>query len=334
MAVILTAAAARRCRPTVPCYFRIIGTSTSLLSYSSSPPQAHSLLSNWLLCYRSKYKFTDPPHFPKRYRVYAKGNSTHFSEGNYLNRILTKFSKYVPPDDDDANVVKNANEMLLEYFKIVFKFGLHSMYDTCTMNLLIGAYARLGYVHTGGFNVFAVFIQIGNFGDVHTFSSLLNGMLIVKDYSGAELFYSKVMEYNLCKPNTKFFSIAIKGLCLSFKVDKAMCLLNQMENHEGCTPNVITYTPIFLCLLQQKQVKRMWELYENMRHEKHIPPTKVFYAIIVTCFATMGRLYDVDKMLQDMLKWDALECKKLVRKLHKDEKITPSTYAKWLDVLP
>jgi pentatricopeptide repeat protein len=98
-----------------------------------------------------------------------------------------------------------------------------------------------------------------------------------------------------CEPNVVTYSTLIAGLCKAGRIDDALNLFDQMLQR-GCAPNEHTYAPILRALCSEGRIQEVKELIKSMSsHVCH--PDLVIYNILVYGLCKIGDFDEVDRVI-------------------------------------
>ena len=175
--------------------------------------------------------------------------------------------------------------------------------------------------------------RLGMSKDTSTLNALLDTLCKERSVEHA---HEAFLEFkNDIPPNSSSFNILIHGWCKFRKLDKAWCIMEEMEKYgfhlcvisytilieaycrdkdfrkveaildemeaKGCPPNTVTYTIVMNSLGKAKQTHEALEIYERMKRNGCSPDTS-FYNSLIYIFSKSGRLQDARKIYEEMPK--------------------------------
>ncbi|KAJ9557198.1 hypothetical protein OSB04_011812 [Centaurea solstitialis] len=113
------------------------------------------------------------------------------------------------------------------------------------------------------FAILAYGLRRGVVPNVHTFSTLLNGLILEDRIVEAEKLFKKLIKGKLCVPNVVMYNTMIKGLCKVGNNETAIALVKLMKE-KGCKPDVVTYNTIIDSLCKDQMVDDSLKLFKDM----------------------------------------------------------------------
>ncbi|KAJ9556857.1 LOW QUALITY PROTEIN: hypothetical protein OSB04_011471 [Centaurea solstitialis] len=200
---------------------------------------------------------------------------------NHLLQAVSKMKQY-------SNVI--------DLFKQMVAIG--APVNVYTTTIVIKSCCQMSCTNQG-FAILAYGLRRGVVPNVHTFSTLLNGLILEDRILEAEKLFKKLIKGKFCVPNVVMYNTMIKGLC-KFGINETAIALVKLMDERDCKPDVVTYNTVIDSLCKDQMVHDALNLFKDMIFHKHILPTVVTYNSLIHGLCNIGRWDDVLKMLKEM----------------------------------
>ncbi|KAJ3685924.1 hypothetical protein LUZ61_015088 [Rhynchospora tenuis] len=143
-------------------------------------------------------------------------------------------------------------------------------------------------------------IDLGFSPDVHTFNSLLNPLVKLGSLEECWDLYYQMKRVNVI-PNTYTYNMLIRALCEGEDVIKAKEFLEEIEDEDGFSPDVVTYNTILNGYCKKRRLNAAFHLFDVMPL-RGIEPNLVSYTILIGGLCRDERLKDARKLFDNMCK--------------------------------
>ena len=128
--------------------------------------------------------------------------------------------------------------------------------------------------------------------DVNTYNNLLNSCYVTGSFEAADKLVEEMFDFVHIQPDLSTFNILLKGI--SCKVDcttdpsEKLKLVNVMDNtledikkNNNLKVNLITINTSLDILIKSNEIKRAWDLFDNMKEDYGLEPDKFSYSTII-----------------------------------------------------
>ncbi|PWA98109.1 tetratricopeptide repeat (TPR)-like superfamily protein [Artemisia annua] len=142
-----------------------------------------------------------------------------------------------------------------------------------------------------------------------SYTTLFDGLISENRINEAHGLFKKLVEYELCQPDTVMYNTIIKALCsfsinnrssalaAKMKMDDAFKLLKDMVSGRHISPDVVTYNSLISGRCKQTN---WWEakfLLDDMFDKHHISPNVETFNILVNAFCKKNRIEEAHDMI-------------------------------------
>jgi pentatricopeptide repeat protein len=128
--------------------------------------------------------------------------------------------------------------------------------------------------------------------DINTYNNLLNSCYITGSFEAADKLVEEMFDFVHIQPDLSTFNILLKGI--SCKIDcttdpsEKLKLVHIMDNtledikkNGNLKVNLITINTSLDILIKANEIKRAWDLFDNMKEEYGLEPDKFSYSTII-----------------------------------------------------
>ncbi|CAG8490998.1 5114_t:CDS:1 [Ambispora leptoticha] len=140
-----------------------------------------------------------------------------------------------------------------------------------------------------------------------TYNIIMNAYSKNNDFDSVRSIFQEMLRLNL-KPNSHTYSCLMEGFCRVGNLKAAESLLAKVKESSAIKPEVHLYTILINAYAKQKNLTRVFEIYEDMIKQK-IEPTHFTYAILINGNARIGKIDFARKLLSELIE----QSKKIAR---------------------
>jgi pentatricopeptide repeat protein len=182
-----------------------------------------------------------------------------------FNSVLDVVARHIPDPSEMTSVLNDMKAARISP-------------DIVTYSILIKASCTAGNLE----NAMSLFEQLKREGlvlDEIAFNSLLNGCSKNNKVGYAENVFAAMRELKV-RPSNVTFSILVKMYGRAKMLDKAIGILDLMQQEYQEKPNLHVYTCLIQACVQNMQVKRGWDLFHQMQ-DSGVEPDGVTYGTLI-----------------------------------------------------
>jgi pentatricopeptide repeat protein len=128
--------------------------------------------------------------------------------------------------------------------------------------------------------------------DINTYNNLLNSCFVTGSFEAADKLVEEMFDFVHIQPDLSTFNILLKGIsckidcttdpCEKSKLVKVMDnTLEDIKKTNNLKVNLITVNTTLDILIKSNEIKRAWDLFDNMKEEYGLEPDKFSYSTII-----------------------------------------------------
>ncbi|KAL6838357.1 hypothetical protein ACP4OV_031861 [Aristida adscensionis] len=135
--------------------------------------------------------------------------------------------------------------------------------------------------------------------DVWSFNVIIKGICRAGNVQKALELVERMEEFG-CSPDTVTHNILVDGLCRAKEVNKARELLRRLQKDGVCMPNVVTYTSVISGYCKAGMMEDAIAVYSDMVGSG-IQPNAVTYNVLINGYGKAGDMESAVRMYQQMM---------------------------------
>lgn len=164
-----------------------------------------------------------------------------------------------------------------------------------TFSIIIKYYGKAGFLE----EAWATIDKARKFNckpDIHMYTTLVMVLFEAKKVKKANQLVCSLKQNGFVL-DTHLKSIIIRGLCKNGKLKEAQMFLNQMLDHEGCTPDVFTYNAVLLGLCEAKCLHEAVSWFDKMQ-KKGCKPDVYTYNALIGLFCDFNMFVEAEDVIR------------------------------------
>jgi pentatricopeptide repeat protein len=142
--------------------------------------------------------------------------------------------------------------------------------------------------------------QFGCHIEPNAYNKLMNSLIARGRAQDAVALFENWIEEGLYSPDVWSFNVIIKGVCRMGNVQKALALVESMDEF-GCSPDTVTHNILVDGLCRVKEVNKGREVLRRLQRDGVSMPNVVTYTSVISGYCKAGRMEDAMAVYNDML---------------------------------
>ncbi|TKW04611.1 hypothetical protein SEVIR_7G121100v4 [Setaria viridis] len=134
----------------------------------------------------------------------------------------------------------------------------------------------------------------------YAYNKLMNSLIAHGRVQDAVALFENWIEEGLYSPDVWSFNVVIKGVCRVGNVQKALALVERMDEF-GCSPDTVTHNILVDGLCRVKEVNKGREVLRRLQRDGVSTPNVVTYTSVISGYCKAGRMEDAMAVYNDML---------------------------------